>query len=308
MIEVQNLTKRYGNLIAIDSVTFRVERGEILGFLGPNGAGKTTTMRIITGYMPPTNGTVRVAGFDVMEDPIKAKKRIGYLPENPPLYNDMTVEGYLDFVADLKKVPGKNKKSKIGLAMERCGIADVRKRLIGNLSKGYRQRIGIAQAIVHDPAVLVLDEPTIGLDPKQIIEIRHLIRSFAGERTVVLSTHILPEVTMTCTRVVIINEGKIVLEESLESLSQRAEGSQVLFLKTKYRSDGIREKLLTFPNVSHVTENASGEFIIQTKGTEDIREELAKTVVQNGWGLLEMRPLTHALEDVFLRVISPEVE
>lgn len=308
MIEVQNLTKRYGNLVAIDNVSFRVERGEILGFLGPNGAGKTTTMRIITGYMPPTEGMVRVADVDVLENPMKAKRRIGYLPENPPLYNDMTVEGYLDFIADLKKVSGKNKKSKIDLTMARCGIADVRKRLIGNLSKGYKQRIGIAQAIVHDPAVLVLDEPTIGLDPRQIIEIRHLIKSLAGERTVILSTHILPEVTMTCTRVVIINEGKIVLEESLESLSQRVEGSQFLFLKTNYRSDGIKEKILSLSNVSHVTENASGEFIIQTKGVEDIREELAKTIVQNGWGLLEMRPLTHALEDVFLRVISPEVE
>lgn len=308
MIEVQNLTKRYGNLVAIDNVSFRVERGEILGFLGPNGAGKTTTMRIITGYMPPTEGMVRVADVDVLENPMKAKRRIGYLPENPPLYNDMTVEGYLDFIADLKKVSGKNKKSKIDFTMARCGIADVRKRLIGNLSKGYRQRIGIAQAIVHDPAVLVLDEPTIGLDPRQIIEIRHLIKSLTGERTVILSTHILPEVTMTCTRVVIINEGKIVLEESLESLSQRVEGSQFLFLKTSYRSDGIKEKILSLSNVSHVTENASGEFIIQTKGAEDIREELAKTIVQNGWGLLEMRPLTHALEDVFLRVISPEVE
>lgn len=308
MIEVQNLTKRYGSLVAIDNVSFRVERGEILGFLGPNGAGKTTTMRIITGYMPPTDGTVRVADFDIMENPMKAKRRIGYLPENPPLYNDMTVEGYLDFIADLKKVPGKNKKSKIDLAMERCGITDVRKRLIGNLSKGYRQRIGIAQAIVHDPAVLVLDEPTIGLDPRQIIEIRHLIKSLAGERTVVLSTHILPEVTMVCTRVVIINEGRIVLEESLEKLSEMVEGAQILFLKTNYRNDGISEIILSLPNVSHVTENASGEFIIQIKGGADVREELAKTVVRNGWGLLEMRPLTHALEDVFLKVISTEGE
>jgi ABC-2 type transport system ATP-binding protein len=309
MIEVKNLTKRYGNLVAIDNVSFRVERGEVLGFLGPNGAGKTTTMRIITGYMPPTDGTVRVADFDIMEDPIKAKRRIGYLPENPPLYNDMTVDGYLDFIADLKKVVGKSKKSKIDLAMERCGITDVRKRLIGNLSKGYRQRIGIAQAIVHDPAVLVLDEPTIGLDPKQIIEIRQLIKSLAGERTIVLSTHILPEVTMTCTRVVIINEGKIVLEESLEKLSERVEGAQVLFIKTNCRNDdGIREKILSLPNVSHVTENASGEFIIQTKDAADIREKLARTIVQNGWGLLEMRPLTHTLEDVFLKVISTEGE
>ncbi|MER3446987.1 MAG: MFS transporter [Candidatus Dadabacteria bacterium] len=308
MIEVQNLTKRYGNLVAVDNVSFRVEHGEILGFLGPNGAGKTTTMRIITGYMPPTDGSVRVADFDVLENPMKAKRLIGYLPENPPLYNDMTVEGYLDFVADLKRVSKKDKKRKVDIAMERCGIANVRKRLIGNLSKGYRQRIGIAQAIVHDPVVLVLDEPTIGLDPKQIIEIRHLIKSLAGERTVVLSTHILPEVTMVCTRVVIINEGRIVLEESLDRISERVGGAQVLFLKINYRNDEVREKILSLDHVSHVTENASGEFIIRTKGTADIREELAKTIVQNGWGLLEMRPLTHTLEDVFLKVISTEGE
>jgi len=310
MIQVQNLTKRYGNLVAIDNVSFRVGHGEILGFLGPNGAGKTTTMRIISGYMPPTDGTVRVGDFDVLEDPIKAKRQIGYLPENPPLYNDMTVQGYLDFVADIKNVSGKNKKAKIDLAMERCGITDVRKRLIGNLSKGYRQRVGIAQAIVHDPAVLVLDEPTIGLDPKQIIEIRYLIKSLAGDRTVILSTHLLPEVTMTCTRVVIINEGKIVLEESLETLSQRVNGAQMLFLKLNYndKSNDVNEKILSLPTVSEVKESAYGEFIIQTKGGADIREELVKMVVKNGWGLLELRPLTHALEEVFLRVISTEGE
>jgi len=310
MIQVQNLTKRYGNLVAIDNVSFRVGHGEILGFLGPNGAGKTTTMRIISGYMPPTDGTVRVGDFDVLEDPIKAKRQIGYLPENPPLYNDMTVQGYLDFVADIKNVSGKNKKAKIDLAMERCGITDVRKRLIGNLSKGYRQRIGIAQAIVHDPAVLVLDEPTIGLDPKQIIEIRYLIKSLAGDRTVILSTHLLPEVTMTCTRVVIINEGKIVLEESLETLSQRVNGAQMLFLKLNYndKSNDVNEKILSLPTVSEVKESAYGEFIIQTKGGADIREELVKMVVKNGWGLLELRPLMHALEEVFLRVISTEGE
>jgi len=310
MIQVQNLTKRYGNLVAIDNVSFSVGQGEILGFLGPNGAGKTTTMRIISGYMPPTDGTVRVGDFDVLEDPIKAKRQIGYLPENPPLYNDLTVQGYLDFVADIKYVSGKNKTAKIDIAMERCGITDVRKRLIGNLSKGYRQRIGIAQAIVHDPAVLVLDEPTIGLDPKQIIEIRYLIKSLAGNRTVILSTHLLPEVTMTCTRVVIINEGKIVLQESLETLTQRVNGAQILFLKLNYndKSNDVNEKILSLPTVSEVKESAYGEFIIQTKGGADIREELVKMIVQNGWGLLELRPLTHALEEVFLRVISTEGE
>lgn len=310
MIEVQKLAKRYGNLVAIDNVSFRVAQGEILGFLGPNGAGKTTTMRIISGYMPPTDGTVRVGDFDVIEDSLKAKRQIGYLPENPPLYNDMTVEGYLDFVADIKHVPGKNKKDKIRLAMERCGITDVKKRLIGNLSKGYRQRIGIAQAIVHDPAVLILDEPTIGLDPKQIIEIRYLIKSLSGDRTVIISTHLLPEVTMTCTRVVIINEGRIVLEESLDRLSERVDGAQILFLKINHanRYNEVNERIQSLPNVSDVRESASGEFIIQTKGGTDIREDLVRVIVQNGWRLLELRPLTHALEEVFLRVISTEGE
>lgn len=306
MISVQNLTKRYGDLVAIDNVSFQVQRGEVLGFLGPNGAGKTTTMRIITAYMPPTEGTVHVAGFDVVENPIEAKRQIGYLPENPPLYNDMTVDGYLDFVADIKQVPGKNKKNRIGLAMEKCGITDVRKRLIGNLSKGYRQRIGIAQAIVHDPAIIVLDEPTIGLDPKQIIEIRELIKNLSGERTVILSTHVLPEVTMTCTRVAIINEGRIVLEESLDKLSEKVETAQNLFLKIGYKESGVKEKILSFEAVSNVSETSSGEFIIQSREGKDIREDLAKMVVGNGWGLLELRPLTQTLEEIFLRVISTE--
>jgi ABC-2 type transport system ATP-binding protein len=308
MIEVQNLTKRYGNLVAIDNVSFRVGQGEILGFLGPNGAGKTTTMRIITGYMPPTEGTVRIADFDVIENPIEAKERIGYLPENLPLYNDMTVEGYLDFVADIKKVSGKDKKSRIDLTMEKCGITDVRGRLVGNLSKGYRQRVGIAQALVHEPAVLVLDEPTIGLDPKQIIEIRELIKSLAGERTVILSTHILPEVTMTCTRVAIINRGKIALEESLDRLSEDIGNTQMIFLKLNYSGNKIKEKILSIPSVSEVNENSSGEFIVRSKDGTDIREELANMVVGNGWGLLELRPLTQTLEEVFLRVISTEGE
>ncbi|HXG30608.1 MAG TPA: ATP-binding cassette domain-containing protein, partial [Thermodesulfobacteriota bacterium] len=281
-----------------------VQRGEILGFLGPNGAGKTTTMRIITGYMPPTEGTVRVADFDVVENPIEAKKRIGYLPENPPLYSDMTVEGYLDFVADIKRVSGRDKKRRIDSTVERCGIADVRKRLIGNLSKGYRQRVGIAQALIHDPAVLVLDEPTIGLDPRQIIEIRELIKSLSGERTVILSTHILPEVTMVCSRVTIINEGRIVLEESLDRISEKVGTAQNLFLKINYKGNGVKERILSLRTVADVEEGPSGEFIVKSKDGEDIREDLARFVVQNGWGLLEMRPLTHTLEEVFLKVIS----
>ncbi|GIW47395.1 MAG: ABC transporter ATP-binding protein [Deltaproteobacteria bacterium] len=306
MIRVQNLTKRYGERVAVNGISFEVQHGEILGFLGPNGAGKTTTMRIITGYMPPTEGKVEIDGFDIVEEPIEAKKRIGYLPENPPLYNDMTVESYLDFVADIKGVSRNEKRDNIEFTLERCGLAEVRRRLIGNLSKGFKQRVGIAQALVNNPSVLVLDEPTIGLDPKQIIEIRHLIKSLAGERTVILSTHILPEVTMICTRVVIINEGKIVLEESLERLSGKVEGAQSILLRVSRGGEDIRDRLLSIRGVVDVDEGSSGEFIVRSGDGIDIREELAKTVVESGCGLLELRPLTHTLEEVFLKVISTE--
>jgi len=306
MISVKNLTKRYGDLVAIDNVSFQVQRGEVLGFLGPNGAGKTTTMRIITAYMPPTEGTVSIGDYDVVENPLEAKRQIGYLPENLPLYNDMTIDGYLDFVADIKQVPRKRKKDRIDITMEKCGVTDVRKRLIGNLSKGYRQRVGIAQAIVHDPVIIVLDEPTIGLDPKQIIEIRELIKNLSGERTVILSTHILPEVTMTCTRVAIINEGRIVLEESLDKLSQKVETAPNLFLKIGYKGSEVKERILALGMVSAVSESSSGEFIIQTRDGKDIREDLAKMVVENGWGLQELRSHTQTLEEIFLRVISSE--
>ncbi len=308
MIEVQNLTKRYGTITAIENVSFRVDKGEILGFLGPNGAGKTTTMRIITGYMPPTEGTARIADYDIVEDSLEAKRRIGYLPEILPLYDDMTVGSYLGFVADIKKLPKNKKKSMINTAMEKCGITEVRGRLIGHLSKGYRQRIGIAQAIVHNPDVLVLDEPTIGLDPKQIIEIREFIKGLAGEHTVILSTHILPEVAMTCTQVAIINEGRIVLEDTLKNLSERVKGIISVVLKTNYGGDEVIDKIKSLPFVSKVTENAKGEFVVEAEGEADLREGLAKLVIENGWGLLEIRPVTPTLEEVFLKVISGEVE
>jgi ABC-2 type transport system ATP-binding protein len=219
MIEVEGLTKRYGDVTAVENVSFRVNKGEIVGFLGPNGAGKTTTMRIITGYLPATRGTVSVAGFDVFRDGMKAKKKIGYLPEHPPVYTDMSVESYLQFVAKIKGVPRGQRSTAIRGVMERCGIADVRETIIGKLSKGYKQRVGLAQAMVHDPEVLILDEPTIGLDPKQIIEIRQLIKSLAGDHTIILSTHILPEVSMICERVLIIDQGRIVADDTLEKLT-----------------------------------------------------------------------------------------
>jgi ABC-2 type transport system ATP-binding protein len=308
MISVSGVTKSYGKLIAIDNISFQVEKGEILGFLGPNGAGKTTTMRIITGYTPPTEGEVRIGGFDVVEDPIEAKKQIGYLPENPPLYNEMTVGGYLDFVADLKDVPGKIKWERISYVMDKCGIGDVKNRLIGNLSKGYRQRIGIAQALVNDPAVLILDEPTIGLDPKQIIEIRGLIKSLAGGRTIILSTHMLPEVNMMCTRVVIIHRGKIALEESLDRITEDLHGSKILLLKISRSDSYVKERILCLPHVSDVSEISHGEFRITSEGSHDIGDLIAKTVVEYGWGLLELRPFTQSLEEIFLKVISAEGE
>lgn len=306
MIHVHNLTKHYGNLIAIENISFELNKGDVLGFLGPNGAGKTTTMRIITGYMPPTKGTVRIEDVDIFDHPLEAKKHIGYLPENPPLYVDMTVVDYLDFVADIKKVSLSKKTSRIFYVMDRCGITDVSKRIIGHLSKGYKQRVGIAQALINDPSVLVLDEPTNGLDPVQIIEIRELIKSLSGERTVILSTHILPEVTMICSRVIIINEGVIVLEESLEALSRTLRGSENLYLKLRHEGDGVKGRIESAPNITKVTSTGPGEFVIVPTVGTDVREGLAKMAVKYNWGLLELRPLTHTLEEIFLQVISSE--
>lgn len=220
MIEANGLTKQYGELKAVDNLTFRVDRGEILGFLGPNGAGKTTTMRILTGYIPPTSGTAIIATYNVSEQPIEVKRRIGYLPETPPLYHDLSVQSYLSFVTKIKGVPSSARKERIAWAVERCGLSEVRKRIIGNLSKGFRQRVGLAQAIIHKPDVLILDEPTVGLDPRQIREIRELIKELSKDHTIILSTHILPEVTMICSRAIIINRGKIVLEGKIADLTQ----------------------------------------------------------------------------------------
>ena len=306
MIRVHNLTKNYGSLRAVENISFELEKGDVLGFLGPNGAGKTTTMRIITGYMPPTKGSVMIEDVDIFDHPLQAKKQIGYLPENPPLYNDMNVLDYLDFVADIKKVPSKEKSQRILYVMDKCGITDVAKRLIAHLSKGYKQRVGIAQALINNPSVLVLDEPTNGLDPVQIIEIRELIKSLAGERTVILSTHILPEVTMICSRVIIINEGRIALEESLESLSQNLGSSEDLYLKIKKDEDGVKEKIESLENISKVNSSAPGEYVIALSNGADVRDELTKMAVRNDWGLLELRPLTSTLEEIFLKVISSE--
>lgn len=306
MVYVHNLTKRYGSLVAVENLSFRLDRGDVLGFLGPNGAGKTTTMRIITGYMPPTKGTVHIEGVDIFDNPLQAKKMIGYLPENPPLYTDMTVSEYLDFVADIKQVTRKEKKSRIFYVIEKCGLSDVRKRIIGHLSKGYRQRVGIAQALVNNPSVLILDEPTIGLDPLQIIEIRDLIKSLSGERTVILSTHILPEVTMICSKVVIINEGKMVLEEALDNLSLSLTNSRDLLLRVRAQGDGIKEKIMSVKGVSAVRAGSPGEFVITQSEGMEIGDDLVRLVVENDLGLLELRPLVNTLEEIFMKAISSE--
>jgi len=306
MIQVQNVSKRYGDIVAVDNISFQLDKGDVLGFLGPNGAGKTTTMRIITGYMPPTKGNVYISDIDVFEDPQAAKSHIGYLPENPPLYEDMVVKEYLDFVAEIKQVPNGEKNRRINYVMEKCGITDVSKRVIAHLSKGYRQRIGIAQALINDPDVLVLDEPTSGLDPRQIIEIRELVQGLSGERTVILSTHILPEVTMICSKVVIINKGRIALEESLDRLTRKMDGNENILVKTRYWGEEIQDKIIALPDVHDIRLGLSNEMIVQPKKGADIREELSDLIMQNGWGLLELRPVVHDLEEVFLRVISSE--
>lgn len=310
MIEVQNLTKHYGHVTAVDDVSFRVERGEVLGFLGPNGAGKTTTMRIVTGYMPPTAGRAIVAGYDILEQPIEAKKRTGYLPETPPLYPEMTVREYLTFCAKITGVPKGDRTQRIRTVMERTRVADMADRHCGKLSKGYRQRVGLAQAILHNPEVLILDEPTAGLDPKQILETRELIRSLAGDHTVVLSTHILPEVAQTCNRVVIINKGKVVAVDTPDNLTARLRGAETMYVQVDSAGADVTTALRAVPGVLRVTladtrHQATG-FEVESEQGRDIRRELASTVVGAGWGLLELRPLRMSLEQIFLELTTEE--
>ena len=311
MIEVQHLTKRYGPVTAVDDVSFRAERGEILGFLGPNGAGKTTTMRILTGYMPPTDGKALVGGYDVQDQPIEAKRRTGYLPETPPLYPDMTVRDYLDFCARIKGVPRSERASRVKNSMERTRIADVSRRHCGKLSKGYRQRVGLAQALLHNPEVLILDEPTAGLDPKQIIETRELIKELAGTHTIILSTHILPEVAQTCQRVVIINKGHVVALDTPDNLTARLRGSETMYVQVDTNGLDAAGALERVAGVTRVAESDRRDglvgYEIESQQGRDVRRDLARTVVTNGWGLLEMRPMRMSLEDVFLSLTTEEV-
>ena len=305
MLDVSAVTKTYGTRTVVDKVSFSVSKGEILGFLGPNGAGKTTTMRIITGYVAPTAGTAKVAGFDVQEQPLEVKRRIGYLPEHPPLYREMLVRPYLEFVARIRGVARRQMRARVDRAIERCSLGDVAGRLIGNLSKGYQQRVGLAQAILHEPDLLILDEPTVGLDPSQIREIRALITSFAGEHTVILSTHILPEVTVTCHRALIINEGRIVAEDTLERLAARGGRTRQVAVRLARPGDGAAAALGAVPGVAavHPQDGAVGDFMADVAEGHDPREAIASLAVARGWGLLEMRPVTRSFEDVYMEII-----
>ena len=307
MIEVQHLSKHYGPVKAVDDVSFRAEQGEILGFLGPNGAGKTTTMRIITGYMPATEGKASVAGFDVFDQPLEAKRRTGYLPETPPLYPDMTVREYLTFVAKIKGVR-KDIKGSVDAVMKKTWVSDMANRHCAKLSKGYKQRVGLAQALIHNPDVLVLDEPTAGLDPKQIIETRQLIRELAGSHTIILSTHILPEVAQTCQKVVIINKGKVVAIDTPDALTERSRGAQTLFVQAHGPADAIQGVLQSLPGVVNVSlaDASPGSFHVDSEKGTDIRRDVAAAIVRGGWGLLELRPMRMSLEDIFLSLTTEE--
>ena len=310
MIEVQHLTKRYGRVTAVDDVSFRVERGEIFGFLGPNGAGKTTTMRILTGYMPATEGKAIVAGFDVFDQPVEAKRRTGYLPETPPLYPDMTVREYLDFVAKIKGVLPADRRQRVNAVMDRTRVTDMSSRLCAKLSKGYRQRVGLAQAIIHNPEVLILDEPTAGLDPKQIIETRELIKELAGDHTIILSTHILPEVSQTCQRVVIINRGRVVAVDTPDNLTARLRGSETMYVQM---DAGNVDPAATLTHIAGVTRVAEADrrdgivgYEVESEHGHDIRRDLARAIVGAGWGLLELRPTRMSLEEIFLSLTTEE--
>ena len=311
MIEVQDLTKAFDAVTAVDHISFSVNKGEILGFLGPNGAGKTTTMRILTGYLPATSGTAKVAGFDVFDDSLEVRRRIGYLPENPPLYLDMTVGTYLDFVARIKGVPPGERAGRITAALEMTNITDKRHELIKRLSRGYKQRVGLAQALVHDPEVIILDEPTVGLDPKQIIEVRHLIKSLAGNHTIILSTHILPEVSMTCDRVVIINHGKIAAVDTPENLTAQLKGGERVHLEVRAPEKPLRDLLAQVAGVRRVSiemQGSSGRAsaTVETAPGKDVRSQIAAKIVGQGYELYELRGVNLSLEDIFLELTTED--
>jgi len=311
LIEVQDLTKSFGDKTAVDHVSFKVNKGEILGFLGPNGAGKTTTMRILTGFMPATSGTALIAGYDVFEDSLEVRRRIGYLPENPPLYTDMSVHSYLDFITRIKNVPAEKRASRIDDAIKKTSLEDKRYELIKRLSRGYKQRVGIAQALVHDPDVIILDEPTVGLDPKQIIEVRHLIKGLAGNHTIILSTHILPEVSMTCDRVVIINKGKIAAVDTPANLTSQLKGGQRVRVEVQADEKAARAALQEIPGIRNVTAESAGgagriALSVESAQGQDVRSQIAAKLVGKGFPLYELRGVNLSLEEIFLELTTDD--
>jgi ABC-2 type transport system ATP-binding protein len=312
VIEVEGLVKEFGATRAVDGVSFTVRRGEILGLLGPNGSGKTTIMRVLTGFFPPTEGRVAVDGLDVEEHPLAVRQRIGYLPENVVLYPDLSVRRFLRFCAEVKGIPARERRHRVDAVIDACGLAEVVAKPIGKLSKGYRQRVGIAQALVHQPKVLVLDEPTVGLDPRQIVEIRTLIRSLAGSTTILLSTHILPEVSMTCGRVMIIDYGRVIAEDTAEGLSRRLRGSDETRARIAGPHDAVVRALAALPGVEELREEAAAEgivtVVVRSARGDALRREMADLVVRSDWGLLEIRPLPMSLEDLFVRLVREDRE
>ena len=315
MITVKGLTKRYANNTAVDHISFEVQKGQIVGFLGPNGAGKTTTMRMLTCFLTPSGGTASVAGFDILEQPFEVKKRIGYLPETPPVYPEMRIVEYLTFVGRLKGLTGSDLRSRVDYSCERCAIADVKEKIIGKLSKGYRQRVGLAQAIIHNPDVLILDEPTAGLDPKQINETRDLIKSLAGDHTIILSTHILPEVSQTCEQVIIINKGKVVATDSVSNLQGRARSGESVLLEVGGRNGSldpaaVQRRLELVTGVTRVAfkEDSQRRAVFEVEGKKDLslRGDLARAVVESGWDLNELRAASMSLEEIFLQLTGEE--
>ncbi|MCD5402055.1 ATP-binding cassette domain-containing protein [candidate division NPL-UPA2 bacterium] len=309
MIEVRNLTKYYGGALGIEDVSFTVERGETVGLLGPNAAGKTTTMRILTCFLPATSGVATVSGHDVFTESLEVRKRIGYLPENVPLYNDMRVNEYLSYRAKLKEIPRSQRKKRLNYVLERCRIGDVQNRIIGQLSRGYRQRVGFASSLIHDPEILILDEPTIGLDPNQIRETRKLIKELGGDHTILLSSHILPEVEMVCGRVIIINKGRVSAMDTPDGLIKRLRGGAVISIEVRGPGKVIYESLTSIPGVSKVTWHDKGEisrYSVEMKKGEDVREEVSRCITRGGGIIREMKEEAVSLEDIFVQITMEE--